>query len=68
VNIPPKILVIGAGYTGLAAAYDLAKAGLSVTIVERDSDIGGLAGTFEITPGFRLEKFYHHWFSSDQHT
>ena len=28
--------------------------------------IGGLAGTFEISPGIRAEKFYHHWFTSDK--
>jgi protoporphyrinogen oxidase len=35
------------------------------TIFEKDSDIGGLAGTFELEPGRRVEKFYHHWFTSD---
>lgn len=58
-------LIIGAGFTGLAAAYDLAKAGWNVRIVEKDAEIGGLAGTFELAPGYRIEKFYHHWFSSD---
>lgn len=61
-----QVVVIGAGFSGLAAAYDLAKAGREVTIVEADSDIGGLAGTFTPQPGVRLEKFYHHWFTSDE--
>lgn len=60
-----KVSIIGAGYSGLAAAYDLAKAGFEVSVWEADDDIGGLAGTFEISPGIRLEKFYHHWFTSD---
>lgn len=60
-----NIAIIGAGYSGLAAAYDLVKAGHAVTIFERDKDLGGLAGTFEISPGVKLEKFYHHWFTSD---
>lgn len=60
-----KIAIIGGGYCGLAAGYDLAKAGFEVSIFEKDSQLGGLAGTFEIAPGKRLEKFYHHWFSSD---
>lgn len=60
-----RALIIGAGYTGLSAAYDLSKAGFDVTIFEAEKDIGGLAGTFEILPGRRLEKFYHHWFTSD---
>lgn len=62
-----KVLIVGAGYTGLAAAYDLRKAGFDVEVFESDSEVGGLAGTFEISPGHRIEKFYHHWFSSDSH-
>jgi protoporphyrinogen oxidase len=60
-----EVVIIGAGYTGLSAAFDLCKAGCKVTIYERDSDIGGLAGTFELSPGIRVEKFYHHWFTND---
>jgi protoporphyrinogen oxidase len=60
-----EVIIVGAGYTGLAAAFDLCKAGYAVTIYEKDSDIGGLAGTFELSPGVRVEKFYHHWFTSD---
>ncbi len=60
-----KVAVIGGGYTGLAAAYELAKSGKKVVIYEKDSELGGLGGAFEIAPGVRLEKFYHHWFSSD---
>ena len=57
--------IIGGGFCGLAAAYELAKAGIEVTLFEKDNELGGLAGTFEVSPGKRLEKFYHHWFSSD---
>lgn len=60
-----EVIIIGAGYTGLSAAFDLCKAGCKVTIYERDSDIGGLAGTFELSSGIRVEKFYHHWFTND---
>lgn len=59
------VIIIGAGYTGLAAACDLAAAGHPVTIFEADREIGGLAGSFEISPGVWVEKFYHHWFTSD---
>lgn len=60
-----KIIVVGGGYTGLAAAYDIARAGHNVVVYESEDDLGGLAGTFEVSPGHRLEKFYHHWFTSD---
>lgn len=62
---PTRVAIIGGGFTGLSAALDLCKAGCEVTIYEKDSDIGGLAGTFELSPGVRVEKFYHHWFTSD---
>lgn len=61
-----RIAVVGGGYCGLAAAYDLSKGGSSVTIYEREDTLGGLAGSFELSPGVWLEKFYHHWFSSDR--
>lgn len=60
----PHIVVVGAGFTGLAAAYELAKANAAVTLVEADASVGGLAGSFEVG-GQAVEKFYHHWFTSD---
>ncbi len=62
---PVRVAIVGGGFSGLSAALDLCKAGFEVTVYERDSDIGGLAGTFELSPGVRVEKFYHHWFTSD---
>ena len=59
-----RVLVIGAGFTGLAAAFDLARAGVPVTVLDADAHVGGLAGAFD-TDGDRLDRFYHHWFTSD---
>ena len=59
-------VIIGGGVTGLTAAYELAKAGLPVTVLEADPEVGGLAGSFEVE-GTQLERFYHHWFKSDVH-
>jgi protoporphyrinogen oxidase len=62
----PHVVVIGAGFTGLAAAYQLTSLGIGVTVLEEDSEVGGLAGCFDVN-GERLEKFYHHWFVTDSH-
>jgi protoporphyrinogen oxidase len=63
-----RIAIIGAGIGGMAAAYDLFKAGHSVVIFEADKLPGGLAQGFK-EPGWdwTVEKFYHHWFASDRH-
>ncbi|MBV6401654.1 MAG: hypothetical protein CNIPEHKO_01957 [Anaerolineales bacterium] len=61
-----KIAIIGAGYGGLAAAYDLKKAGHEVTVFESATYVGGLASGFkEPHWDWSVEKFYHHWFQSD---
>jgi len=63
-----KIAIIGAGYGGMSAAWDLRKAGHEVTIYEAADYVGGLASGFK-EPGWKwsVEKFYHHWFASDSH-
>ena len=60
-----KIAVIGSGFGGLGAAYEITKAGHKATIFERDDRAGGLAATFDVG-GQELEKFYHHWLGTDE--
>ena len=61
-----EIAVIGAGIGGMAAAYDLVRAGSKVTIYEASDQAGGLASGFkEPHWDWSVEKFYHHWFQSD---
>ncbi|MDL2402700.1 NAD(P)/FAD-dependent oxidoreductase [Rhizobium mayense] len=59
------VVIVGAGFTGLTAAYVLAKQNKKALVLESDSTPGGLAGTFEFNDGVKLEKFYHHWFNND---
>ena len=63
-----KVAIIGAGYAGMSAAYDLRKAGHEVIIFESANYAGGLASGFkEPHWDWSVEKFYHHWFQSDNH-
>jgi protoporphyrinogen oxidase len=62
-----KIAIIGAGFGGMAAAYDLRRAGHEVTLFEAADFVGGLASGFkEPHWDWSVEKFYHHWFQTDK--
>jgi protoporphyrinogen oxidase len=62
----PRVAIIGGGFGGLAAAWELTRRGVTPIVLEADDAVGGLAGSFEVN-GERLERFYHHWFTSDTH-
>lgn len=47
-------VVVGGGHNGLTAGCYLAKAGLSVVVLERRDVVGGACVTEELFPGFRL--------------
>ncbi|MDR2749923.1 MAG: NAD(P)/FAD-dependent oxidoreductase [Clostridiales bacterium] len=60
-----KVAIIGAGATGLAAAWTLAKNGHRVDIYETSKgELGGIAGAMPIGKT-RIDKIYHHIFTSD---
>ena len=40
----PHAIVIGAGFTGVATAHDLAQRGFDVTVVERGPIVNGTSG------------------------
>lgn len=62
----PRVAIIGAGFGGLAAAWELTRHGITPIVLEADEAVGGLAGSFFVN-GEPLERFYHHWFTSDTH-
>lgn len=58
------VAIVGGGFTGLAAAYELGRKGLRVAVLEADDEVGGLAAAFMVA-GQKLDRFYHHWFTND---
>lgn len=59
-----RVGIIGAGATGLTAAYDLVRAGHEVTLLEQSDELGGLAASISVG-GTPLERYYHHIFGTD---
>ena len=47
-------IVVGGGHNGLVASFYLARAGLSVVVLERRERVGGAAYTEELFPGYRV--------------
>jgi monoamine oxidase len=51
-----RVVVVGAGFSGLAAAYELSKAGYDVTVVEARNRVGGRVISFsDLVPGKHVE-------------
>jgi len=58
------VLVVGAGFAGLAAAVELTRAGVRTTLCERQCSAGGLSQTHELE-GIRFELGPHIYFDRD---
>jgi protoporphyrinogen oxidase len=50
-----KVIVVGAGMAGLAAAYRLRNAGVDVTVLESSDHVGGRLGT-DSRDGYMIER------------
>jgi protoporphyrinogen oxidase len=63
-----RIAIVGAGFGGLAAAWDLVRAGHDVTLFEHADFVGGLSSGFRAREWeWSVERYYHHWFAGDRH-
>jgi protoporphyrinogen oxidase len=62
-----KIIVLGAGAMGLAAAYESLRRGHSTTLIEASSTPGGMAAHFDFG-GVSIERFYHFVCKADRPT
>jgi len=52
----PRVVVIGAGFAGLAAAYELSRGGADVTVLEARNRVGGRVVSFtDLVPGAAME-------------
>ena len=47
----PDVVIIGAGPAGLTAAYMLTKRGVTSTVLEADTVVGGISRTASATAG-----------------
>jgi protoporphyrinogen oxidase len=57
-GLSKRIGIIGAGISGLSAAYALAKQGYTVEVFQKEATTGGLIATFDFD-GLEIEHFYH---------
>jgi len=62
-----RLVVIGAGAMGLAAAYHALKRGHDVTVLEAAPEAGGMAAHFDLG-GLSIERYYHFVCKADQPT
>ena len=61
----PRAVVLGAGLTGLAAAWKLAEAGVDVTVVEGEARVGGMSASIDYE-GYRFDYGPHGFHSADE--
>lgn len=61
-----KIIILGAGISGISCGYHLKEKKIESIIYEKNSSWGGLCDNFEIN-GFRFDKFIHLSFTKNEY-
>jgi protoporphyrinogen oxidase len=61
-----KVVILGAGISGLSAAYHLQRKGIQSIVFEKDSEWGGLCGCFTVG-GFLFDRFPHISFTNNKY-
>ncbi|MEE8432085.1 MAG: FAD-dependent oxidoreductase [Candidatus Desulfatibia sp.] len=64
IDLKVKVAVLGGGPCGLTAAWELARNGVEVTVVEKDAAVGGLRKTVKKN-GYRFDLGSQRFISKD---
>src|ERR1043165_6442953 len=64
-DLQKKPVIIGAGPAGLTAAFELCKAGVQSTVLEKDNIVGGISRTVEYR-GYHFDIGGHRFFSKSR--
>ncbi len=59
-----SVVILGGGLAGLASAYELAKSGRKVIVIEKWEDVGGLARTIKVGK-FKFDTGPHRWYTKN---
>jgi protoporphyrinogen oxidase len=62
---PPHVVILGAGPAGLATGHELSANGVKVTVLERNSYVGGLCRTVH-DGGYKFDLGGHRWFTKNE--
>jgi len=63
-NQSPLVVILGAGLAGLACGYELTKSGRRVIIIEKETEVGGLAKTIKVNE-FSFDTGPHRWYTKN---
>ncbi len=64
-STPPNTVILGGGPAGLAVGHELTANGAQVTVLERESYVGGLARTIH-HKGYKFDLGGHRWFTKNE--